>query len=355
MDLNSTTESGELPKKPLSQMRYNILVFFGVLVNSSLMILSVYLCRPSYFNAQGSSLFLISIYLIIPTLGSLVYSLFVSIVIPRKYTVSPAYVVSFSIVPAYLLGAYVTYEIYSLQTESIRISAIMSHLITTSLLYFFWIGASIVVMQPIVRGLVGAYAERENVKSGTLSYKTSIPLNNLLEKIEDSKWLSDFCSMRIIDRKEKDNVLQIRFCKFETRFYLALYAKRTDSETLISLTPYELDENLAKKIIRISDDSKSCLQPQIEEFEEEFQLEHISTEDLGILYESINYAMSPARFPAIVSYGKQISVAAAVLIGSLLIAISFLTGAIPEVQTAISIIAILVAVGSTTITILSRR
>lgn len=355
MGLDRSAEAKELPERPLSQMRYNVLVFLGVVLNAFLMILSLRFSNPSPYNPQGYSWFLVSVYIIVPDLGSFVYSLFASITTPRKYTISPVYIVFFSIIPAYLIGSYVTYEIYGLQPINTRISEVINYLYIVTLLYLLWIAFSIVAMQPIIRGLIGAFAERENIKSGTLFYNASISLGNVLEKIEDSKWLSDLCSMEIADRKEKPNELQLRLNKHETDFYIALYAKKTNSETHVSLTPYEMEANPAKKIIHVSDDSKSCLQPQIEQLERTFKLNKVQAENSDIVYEAVNYAMSPARFPAIVKYGKQISVASAISIASILVIILYFTGLIKELQTTIGIIAIMVALGSTAINLLSRK
>jgi ABC-type multidrug transport system fused ATPase/permease subunit len=351
---DKATETEEL-KRPLSQIQYNVIVFLGVVLNAFLMILSTSFSNPSLNNPQGYFWFLLSIYIIVPFLGSFIYSLVASIASPRKYTISPVYVVIFSIIPAYLIGSYVVYEIYSLPPVDIRISQVMSYLSGVTVFYLIWVIASILVLQPIVRGLIGAFAERANIKSGTLFYTTSTLLGNILEKIEDSEWLSDLCSMEIFDRKEKEDELKLRFNKHKTNFYLVLYAKKESSETHVSLTPYELEENLVKKIIRISEDSKHYLQPQIEEFEKVFKLDKIQAEKSDIVYESLNYAMLPVRFPAIIIYGKQISIAALMSIGSILVGISYFTGVIKEVQTVVGIIALIVTIGSTAINILSRR
>jgi len=350
---DKTIETKE--ERPLSQFHYILTVFLGVVLNIFLMIFSAIFSSPSLNNPTGYYWFLLSIYIIVPVMGSSIYSLVVSITSPKKTITSPVFIILFSIIPAYLIGSYTIYEIYSLQAIETRFSEVMSYLIGATVFYSIFVFFAIMIMQPIIRGLIGAFAERANISSGTLFYTTSIPLGNILEKIEDSEWVSDFCSMEIFDRREKENELELRFNKHKTDFYLALYAKKVNSRIQVSLTPYELEENLEKKVIRVSENSKHYLQPQIEELEKTFKLDKIQAEKSAIVYESINYAMSPARFPAIVTYGKQISIVTGVLIGSILVGILYFTGDIKEVQTVISIIAIIVTLGSTAISILSRR
>lgn len=357
MSNNDTTkpaESGELQKRPLSQMRYNALVFLGVLINFFLMILVTSFSNLSLSNPIGYTWFLLFILMLIPLIGTLVFTILVSITMPRKYTLSPVYVMLFTIVPAYLVGAYVNYEMYSQTLIETRFLNVMGYLFITSWLFFVWILISTVVMQPIVRGLVGAYAERDDLKGGTIFFKSSISLESILEMIEDAKWLPDLCSMDIVDRKEEKSELKLRLNKHETNYYVALFARRIDNQTFVALTPYELDENLAKKRILVSDDCKNFLQPQMKIFLDSFKLTEISGEP-NIVYESVNYAMSPARFPAIVKYGKQISVAAVVTTASMTVVTLYSVGAVKEVQTAVGIVAVMVALGSTAINLLSRK
>ncbi len=234
-----------------------------------------------------------------------------------------------------------------------RMNSIFSYLFSVFLVYLFLSYVAGIFMQPLIRGLIGAFAERENIKLGTNLYRVS-HIKNILEKMEDKKWLSDLCSMRIVGKKEGKDEIRLKLNKYRTNFFLAIYAKRAGSENLVSLTPYELIENPAQKIISASNDSKYSLDPQMEEIKKSLNLVAISGEKPEILYDSINYTMSPARFPMLVKFRNQIFAVFATSLLSVLAALAYFTG-ILNLQTVVGIIAIIVALGSTALNMVSKK
>jgi len=273
----------------------------------------------------------------------------------RRITISPVYVMLFTFIPSSLLGAYVVHEQNYMMVPTARVQLVVNFLFSTSVLYIFLLFFLSRVLHRIIRGLIGAFAERDNIRSGTEVYGTSLLLENILLKIDDRKWLSDLCGMRIVERKEEENEIRLKLNKHETNYYLSIYSEMTDSKVLFSLTPYELDENLAKKNIIVSEDCRLSLRHQIEEMKESFELKEIpESESSRIVRDSLNYAMSPARFPMIYRYRLQFSAIVVSVILSVLSISVYYTGLI-SLEILVGIIAIVVAIASAAINLLSRK
>jgi len=341
-------------KRTFSSVNYATLVLLAVFFNLFLMVISFFILSPSPLDLQRFIWFEVSTLILIPVLGSFSICFFASIKTLRRITVSPVYVVLLTLVPALVLGAYVEYTVYVSVPETARMNAVFNYMFSTMILYLLWTYLAGVVLHPVIRSLIGAYAERDNIQSGTSFYKTSIPIGHMLNTMEDKKWLSELCSLRIVEKKEEENIVRLKLNKYKTNFYLAVFVRKVDSEILVSLTPYQLKENLAEKTIHVSNDSKQYLKAQTVEMEKSLKLEPISAEKSEILYDAINYAMSPARFPIILKYRNEFLVVAVALFFSMLATLSYFAGMI-EIQTLVGIIAIIVAIGSTAITLLSKK
>lgn len=353
MSSKSSTSRKDFFKEPLKSIGYIAIVFLGVLFNLFLMVISFLLSQPSQNNAYGNDWFFASILFLVPLFGSFLFCVLASLKMPRRIVIAPIYVIVFSIVPTLILGSYVIHSLDFNYSSVFRMNSIYNYLFITILLYLFWGYTGGIFFQPIVRGLVGAFAERDNIKSGTKFYKIS-HIKNVFERFEDNKWLSDLCSMRIIEKKEEKDEIRLKLNKHRTDFFLTICAKRVDSKNLVSLTPYELIENPAQKVISVSDDSKYSLSPQMEEIKKALNLEQISSEEPEILYDSINYTMSPARFPMLLKFRNQILVMFVTLLLSGLTVLTYFTE-IFSIETVIGIIAIIVALGSTAFNIVGKK
>ena len=219
--------------------------------------------------------------------------------------------------------------------------------------FLLWIYLSINFSQPVIRNLIGAYAERSNLQDGTTLYQTP-DLEHILEKIENKKWLTDLCSLRVFERKEDEDEIKLKFNKYSTNFYLSVYGKKVKSECYVALTHFQLFENLAEKAIVTNNDSRECLRPQIVEFEKSLNLKSTSVKKDQILYPSLNYAMAPARFPMLLRYRNQmITIAVTSLISGLVGLARFMGGLDNEVF--LGILAIVVALGSAAFTIINKK
>ena len=274
--MNTETEKEEptVLRKPLRHLEYDILVFFCVGINFALMIVSYMIFGPKSFDTTKVLWFHVSILAFVPTLGTFFICLLVSTK-TQHILVSPVYVTFFTAIPALILGVYVQYAMNYSLLEVERMNSVFAYLLVGVFAYFIWFYLSGSLSQPIIRNLVGAYAERGNVKSGTTIYQTS-DVERILEKMEDKKWLSDLCSLRIVERKEDKNEIRLKLNKHNTDFFLSVYGRKLESESYVALTHYELFENLVEKTIMVNDDSRVCLRPQIVELEESLELKPVS-------------------------------------------------------------------------------
>lgn len=347
-------------ENPLASTHYGTLVIISTAFNLFLMLLSSGYANPSSSNPQGVVWFKICILLLVPAIGTFSFCLLASLMLPRRVTLSPAYVNVFTFLPAVLMGTYVEYASDSLYAEPLRMSMVASFALLAIVAYVSMIYLSIYALQPIIRSLVGSYGELDNIRTGTRLYSTSLSIKQIIHKMEDGSWLSNLCSMNgKIERKE-ENRLQVKLSKYQTNFYVVFCAEKSESGTLIGLTPCELRQNLATKDIAVTDESLRFLQPQITEIEEELKLAYIPAEkacaasELDFFLESVDYAMSPARFPLLFKYRNQIIVLAVCSFLSVVALAAYFAHFI-EVQTFVSIIAIIVASGGTAISVLSRK
>lgn len=346
-------KQNETFERPLASIGYASVVFLGVFFNFLLMVFSFFISQPSRSNPQGTTWFNIALWLVIPILGSFSFSLLLSAKMPRRIVVSPVYIMFFTSIPAFTLGTYVQFTMSSYDPES-AMNSVFEHLFLSILIYMFLNYFSSLLMHPIVRRLFGAFAERHNIESGTNFYESSMPFGSIQSKTEDKRWLSEYCGMRIVEDKRKENIIKIKLNKYKTDFYLALYARNVGSKTSVSLTPYELKENPAEKLVRVSDDSKHFLEHQIGQIEKSLELVLIPAEKSAIFYDSVNYTMSPARFPAILKYRNQLIIAGIALLTMVIMTLIYHVGFI-EIQTLVGVIAIIVALGSTAVNMLSKK
>lgn len=274
-------------KRPLRSIAYLSVVFLGVLVNLTLMVLSFVIIRPSELGGARTTWFLIAIAAFIPVLGTLIYCFAGSLRMANNIVISPTHVILFTIIPALAIGAYVEYSMSYLYPEAYRMSNVFGYLFLAIISFIIWIYLAALVFQPIIRSLIGAYAVRENITKGTSVYTTT-DLWHILEKTEDKKWLSEICSLSVVDRKEELDEIMLKLSKYGTHYYLSVYGKQTTSKCLVALTPYELFENAAEKIVFVSDDSLKGLSLQIREIASAWELAPISTHVPQIVYASAN-------------------------------------------------------------------
>lgn len=251
------------------------------------------------------------------------------------------------------IGGYIL-NIYNFQLPGLFYQMnLVSYVFVVIMFYLILTYVAVVFMQPILRSLIGAYAERENLKSSTTFYKTD-NLKNILEKIEDKKWLSDLCSMEVINRKETENNFQLTLSKYLTPFYIAIFGKKIETGSYVSITGYKLDENVYKKEIISSEESQYSLAPQIKEMEKTLKLEPVSSEKAEISYEAINYVMSPARFPKLIQYRNEILVGVSSAFFCMVVIIAYLISSI-DAQISLGLIALIVSLGIGVINLLRRK
>jgi hypothetical protein len=339
--------------KPLRSIGYVSVVFLGVLANLTLMVLCFLIIRPSELDAARTMWFLLAISVFVPVLGTFIYCFAGSLRMPNRIVISPAYVTLFTAVPTLAVGAYVEYSVNHLFSEAYRMSTVFGYLFLAIIAFIIWTCVAASIFQPIIRSLVGAYAVRENIREGTSVYTTT-DLEHILEKIEDKKWLSEICSLSVVDRKEEQDQIKLKLGKYATSYYLSIYGKQTSTQCLIGLTPCELLENPAEKIVFVSDDSKKSLSLQTEEIVRALELTPTSTDKPPILYASVNYAMSPARFTGLQTYKNQIIVAVLFSTAAGIAVFARFLGSIDDSQF-LGSLAILAALGSTAFVQVSKK
>lgn len=341
-------------KNPLSNIAYMTLVYFGVIVNSLMMVITFFATNPVYGNPNGYFWFNLSVLLIIPVLGTFLYSLFASLLISRRIVVSPLFVGLLTCFPAVGIGAYHEYEYTLYLSPSARMQSVFGFMFAATLAFLFLFFVAGSPMQVGLRSLIGAYAERSNIESGTLFYETEVSTANILHRLEDSDWLTNKCSLRLVEKKEARNETRAKLQKFETDFYFALYAKDDGSKTLVSIIPYQLMTNPAEKIVFVSQASKESLAVQLDILVKDLQLKQDSGVKSKILRDSANHAMEPARFPAILKYRSHFVLTSVAIVLSIGTFAAYSAQIITD-QAALSIIAIIVAIAGTAINIVGRK
>jgi hypothetical protein len=342
---DTTEEALPILRKPLMSIGYISVIFLGVLLNLMLMILCFFIIRPSDSDSSRTALFLSAISIFVPLFGTFLYCLAGSLRMPGRITISPSYVMLFTSIPTLALGGYVEYSVSHLLLEDARMNSVFAYLFLVVLAYVIWIYLSISVFHPVIRGLVGANADRDNIQKGMKIYLAA-DLEHILDRMEDKKWLSNICSMTVVDRREEQGQIKLKLSKYNTNFYLSIYGKQVGSECFVSLTPYELIENPAEKVVLVNDDSRNGLKLQMSELEHTLGLTLLSTDKPQILYNSANYTMSPARFPGLQKYRNQIIVSVFFSTATVIAVLARLAGSIDDNQF-LGAMAILAALGST--------
>jgi len=352
MSSENGNEKQGLLVKPFRHIGYISDVLLCVGFNLGLMVVSYIILAPS-FDSNRLLWFQVSISVFVPIFSTFFICLLASLRTQSRVLISPTYVTLFTGIPALVLGSYVEYSVYYYLDGISRMNNVFAFLFLGGIAFLLWIYLSIYFSQPVIRNLIGAYADRSNIQDGTTLYQTP-DFEHILEKIENKKWLTDLCSLRVFERKEDEDEIKLKFNKYSTNFYLSVYGKKVKSECYVALTHFQLFENLAEKVIVTNNDSRECLRPQIVEFEKSLNLKSTSVKKDQILYPSLNYAMAPARFPMLLRYRNQIiTIAVTSLVSGLVGLARFMGGLDNEIF--LGILAIVVALGSGAFTIINKK
>jgi hypothetical protein len=294
--------------------------------------------------------------LFIPLPATFLTCLFSSFFTKRKTLVSPLFVMIGNLIAATLLNGVMAIYVYSsppFAPETARTS-FLGVLYITVFFYFLWTLAS-TLLNGLIRGLIGAYSEDENIENLVAFYESPLTPREMMHEIEKEEWLNDICSLGVANKTEGDDLLKLRLEKLGTDFYLGLYAKsESKNRSLVSLAPHQISENITSKTITSSQHVKDVLTYQLQEIEKQLKLKSISKGEAKILPETIDFVTSPARFPLLVKYRKESAIVIAGILSTLLLSISYLTRAIDSTMF-ISILAIIVTAAIALVDIAYRK
>jgi hypothetical protein len=269
--------------------------------------------------------------ILIPLPVTFLVCLFSSFFTKRKTLVSPAFVMVGNLIAASLLnGVMATYYYRSppLLPEYAQ-SSILGVVYTTVFFYFLWILASVFLLNGLIRGLIGAYAETQNIENLVGFYESPMTPHEIIHDIEKKEWLNDICSLEVVNKTEEDNLLKLRLGKLETDFYLCLYAKsESKGRSVVSIAPHQISESIISKTITSSQHVKDVLEYQLQKVKTQLKLKTISMDEARILPETLEYVTSPARFPLLVKYKKESAIATGGILAIIGLSVTYSTKAI---------------------------
>lgn len=325
-------------------INYLVFIILGVFTNI-LFILTAFLTYPTF-----DAFFYIEFLLPVPV--TFLYCFLASTQTKERETVSPVYVMVGNLPAVSIVGSLMIYGLFSTDIPR-AVAMVLANLYFVILFYILWILFGF-ILHRIVRGLIGAYSERGVIESSVLSYTTSKLPNDIAYQIEDEKWLVNVCSLKTSEKTEKENMVEIRLNKLETIFYLAISAGRVGKSTFVNIIPHQISENLVRKDITVTDECKEALHYQIEEIEKKLELKKIPQKNAKLVPESVNYAIYPSRFPALIKYKHSITVTIIAFIIVVFSLAMFLTKTI-EMNVFLSILTITITTMLTIINLITRK
>jgi hypothetical protein len=338
-----TENDQEKIQRPLS---YFALIVVNVFVNIVFMIVML-----MNFKEFG---ILYNLFIPLPT--TFLTCLFSSLSTKRKTLVSPSFVMVGNLIAATLLnGVMATYYYRSppFLPEYAQESFLMV-IIITAFFYLIWTLASF-LLNSLIRGLIGAYAETQNIENLVSFYKSPMTPHEMIHEIEKEEWLNDICSLDVVNKTEEDDLLKLRLGKLNTDFYLGLYVKgESKNRSIVSIAPHQISATIVSKTITSSQHIKDVLAYQLQEIETQLKLKTISNDEARILPETVEYVTSPARFPLLVKYRKESAIATGGILTTLGLSITYLTKAIDS-MTFVSILTMVVTATIALVDIVHRK
>ena len=258
----------------------------------------------------GQPLLLLLVFIIIQMGLTTIYCLFLSsYFVSRGRIIPPSLVLFGSVVPLILIVESFFFQLFERQYVQNPLFAAYMITFLLTLLYSVWVFLAGSNLDRIVRTILGGYIEEAQIEENVQAYSSNLEFENLVEMLEDRKWLIQYASLETIQHKDGKEEASFRLNKIRTNHYLCVSIFQRDKQNLVLLTFYELYENRFGRQLRVPEETERVLDSQIKLIKERLNLSEAKA-GVGILRKAVRFTTQVARVPVqrIAPYRMHVSV-----------------------------------------------
>jgi hypothetical protein len=230
--------------------------------------------------------------------------LFSTYFVSQRKIIPPSLVLLGASIPLLFITGLLSFQFFQETHAQDPINASFLLAFFLAFFYFILVYSTGTHFDTFVKSFIGAYYDEKQIEENMETYSSSLGFESIMAVIEDQKWLKDYASLSVVksEKNEKKEAF-LRLKKLGTHYYLCISIFQQDNQSLVLFTFYELNENRFGKELRISNETKSVFNPQIELIKKKLNLSEILVE-VGFTKKACRFATKITKVPLekIVSY-----------------------------------------------------